>query len=85
MTFYERDGVWQRVPKPVPLYTVVRGALLNALAYTDGHQRRAGELLGLSQRQMTYNLQAYAIPSARTYPVVRRRAHVPRMRLRRVK
>lgn len=63
-TFYERGGAWYPVPEPIPMYQVVRNALLNAMAYTDGHQKKAGDLLGLTPRQMTYTLQIYDIPTA---------------------
>src|SRR4051812_30122849 len=58
---YERDGVWIPVPKPAALRLVIRGALLNALAYTDGHQGEAGALLGLSARAMSYAVNTYGI------------------------
>jgi DNA-binding NtrC family response regulator len=60
---YEHHGEWLPVPKPVPLERVVRGALLNALAYTDGHQGQAAALLGLSPRVMSYQLRQYRIPT----------------------
>jgi len=89
---YEVKGVWLPVPKPVPLYQVVRAALLNAMAYTDGHQRQAGALLGLTERQMTYQLRAYAVPAAGLGRPRKRKTSVPRlgrrpgrMRLHRVK
>lgn len=47
---------------PIPLHHVVRNALLNALAYTDGHQRRAGRLLGISERVMSYKMKRYNVP-----------------------
>ena len=69
---YERDGEWLPVPRPIPLRRVVRGALLNALAYTDGHQGEAAALLELSPRAMSYALRVYAIPGARTRQIRRR-------------
>lgn len=62
---YERDGAWQPVPVPIPLREVIRSALLNALAYTEGDQRRAALLLGVSPRMMHYNLVTYNIPTAK--------------------
>jgi len=70
---YERDGVWHAVPKPTPLRLVVRGALLNALAYTNGHQGEAAAWLGLSERAMNYALKTYAIPGARAHRIAKRR------------
>ena len=35
-----------------PLAAVVRAALLNALAYTDGDQSRAARYLGISPRKL---------------------------------
>lgn len=60
---YERDGQWWAVPKPVPLTRVIRSALLNALAFTNGHQGQAAQLLELTPRQMSYQLRINAIPS----------------------
>lgn len=62
---YERGGEWHAVPKPVPLSQVVRSALLNALAYTNGEQAQAAALLAMSARQMTYQLHVHHIPTAR--------------------
>lgn len=59
---YERNGEWVAVPKPTPLRLVVRAALLNALAYTDGHQGQAADLLDLSIRQFGYALRSHGIP-----------------------
>lgn len=76
---YERNGEWLAVPRPVPLVQVVRAALLNALAYCDGHQAHAAHLLGLSERQMSYQLREHAIPTGgrgrprRALRIVRRR------------
>lgn len=82
---YERGGQWWAVPKPVPLTTVVRGALLNALAYTNGHQGEAAQLLGLSARQMSYQLRLHHVPgSGRGRPRLvarRRRLKMKRLRL----
>lgn len=65
-----RDGVrpisdirWLIYP-PEPLDDVIRGALLNALAFTDGNQSRAGKLLGISGRTMDYQMQRLGIPRA---------------------
>jgi hypothetical protein len=77
-TMYERDGEWYEVPKPESLKLVVRSALLNALAYTDGHQRKAAKLLGLSPRQFCYQLKMYGVPGARgPKPIPDKRANVP--------
>jgi hypothetical protein len=59
---YECGGEWLPVPKPVPLRLVVRGALLNALAYTDGNQHEAATWLGLSERQLCYALKQHGSP-----------------------
>lgn len=64
MQFYrDEDGVWCPVPKPVPLSVLIRGAVLNALAYTDGHQTQAARLLGITQRQIGHAMKKYGIPS----------------------
>ena len=60
--WYERDGVWQEVPAPEPLARVVRHALLNALAYTDGAKGPAAKLLGITQRQLVYQTKIHGIP-----------------------
>jgi len=62
---YERGGVWLPVPKPAPLRQVIRSALLNALAYTDGNQHEAARWLGMTDRQLCYALKTYGIPGAR--------------------
>ncbi len=59
---YERMGVWYEVPVPVPLDQVIRGAILNALAYTDGDREAAAKLLGLTYRVLTYQMGTYNIP-----------------------
>lgn len=61
---YERDGEWLLVPKPIPLHVVVRGAILNALAYTGGHQRNAAHFLGITERVMYYQMVTHNIPRA---------------------
>jgi len=63
MPQYERDGRWYEVPIPIALRTVIRGALLNAMAYTNGSQTRAGATLGLSARVMGDMLARYDIPT----------------------
>ncbi len=63
---YERDGLWICVPTPLPLRQVIRGALLNALAFTGGHQRQAAHALGIAPRKLWYMLDTYDIPRAST-------------------
>ncbi len=73
--YYEHDDMWIEVPTPQPLPVAVRGtkavvratirsALLNALAFTNGHQAQAAQLLGISTRTLTYKLRTYGIPLA---------------------
>lgn len=50
----------------IPLQRLIRTALLNALAVTEGDQRHAAQLLGISDRVMNYQMQKYGIPRART-------------------
>lgn len=57
-------GHWREVPKPLPLSVVIRNAILNALAYTDGQQTEAARYLGLTERQMRYAMRKHRIPSA---------------------
>ena len=73
MELYQRDYLtsrgewraeWVPVPTPVPLHVVIRGALLNALAYTAGDQAHAAALLGLSTRTMGYQMDTHQIPGA---------------------
>ena len=59
---YERDGSWLPLPKPIPLRLAIRGALLNALAYTDGRQTEAAAALALTPRQFCYQLKIHGIP-----------------------
>lgn len=64
--FYQDDrGDWLLVPRPVPLARVIRSALLNALAYADGHQESAARMLGLSEHQMRYAMRKHGIPTQR--------------------
>lgn len=51
--------------KPIPYRVAVRGMLLNALAYTDGNQKQAAILLGISTRMINYMLERYSIPRDR--------------------
>jgi Bacterial regulatory protein, Fis family len=62
MPQFERDGVWLAVPRPIVLDTVIRDALLNALAFTEGAQASAAGLLGISPRKMGYQMIAHGIP-----------------------
>jgi Bacterial regulatory protein, Fis family len=73
MEMYQEDyqglhGTWLKrwvpVPEPVPLYRVVRSALLNALAYTAGNQEVAARYLGITPRVMSYQMAAHNIPGA---------------------
>lgn len=50
--------------EPIPMKMAIRGIILNALAFTNGHQRRAARLLGLSDRMMNHHMQKYHIPRA---------------------
>ena len=80
MERYQRDYLsqtgewvtdWIPVPKPIPLRTVIRSALLNALAYTDGNQAQAAKWLEISPRVLCYQLVTYDVPGS-TAGVVRR-------------
>jgi len=57
------DSTWM-IYEPEPLQDVIRNALLNALAFTDGNQKQAAKLLGLSERVLCYQLQLHGIPGA---------------------
>lgn len=54
------------ISKPIPLATVVRNTLLNALAYTEGNQTKAAAHLGISSRVMHYAMARNGIPTAKT-------------------
>ena len=56
-----KTGDWVDVPRPIPLADVERNAILNALAYTHGHQRQAAALLGISPRVLHYKLKTIGI------------------------
>jgi transcriptional regulator with GAF, ATPase, and Fis domain len=58
---HPETGEWVEVPTPIPLKTVIRNAILNALAYTDGHQANAAKCLAISPRQMNYQVQLLQI------------------------
>lgn len=77
--YEDLDGQIREVPRPIPLRTVVRNALLNALAYTEGNQQQAAAWLGISPRVLCYQLHHRGIPSARTHVIrhpARRRARL---------
>lgn len=63
--YQTESGEWRTVPRPVALREVIRSALLNALAYAEGHQANAARLLGISPRMMDYQMQRYDIPRHR--------------------
>jgi len=65
---YERDGVWYDVPRPDPLAVVVRGAILNALAYSDGVKAEAATLLNVTMRTLVYQMRVYGIPATDERP-----------------
>ena len=48
----------------IPLATVIRNTLLNALASTSGDQAKAARALGISSRAMNYSMVTYDIPLA---------------------
>lgn len=50
------------IVKPILLQTVIRNAILNALAYTDGRQDRAGALLGIGGSTVNWLMQRHHIP-----------------------
>lgn len=56
---YEVDGEWVDVPAPLPLDRVVIGAVLNALAYTEGNQDTAATLLQISSRKLNYIIKMH--------------------------
>lgn len=58
------DGQWKPVPVPVPLDLVIRSAMLNALAYTDGTQYKAAKLLGVTYRVFMTMMRKHHIPTA---------------------
>lgn len=65
--YEDSNGRILEVPKPISLRTVIRNAILNALAYTDGHQQQAASWLGISARVLCYHLKHRGIPSADTH------------------
>ena len=58
------DSRWLIYP-PEPLEQTIRGALLNALAYTSGNQSAAAKALGISKSMMTYHMRVHDIPTNR--------------------
>lgn len=73
---YERDGAWLPVPRPVPLAQVIRGALLNALAYCDGNATEAARWLQVTPRVFAYALRRAGVTAARPASARRRRLRV---------
>jgi DNA-binding NtrC family response regulator len=64
------DSTWL-IYQPEPLDSVIRGALLNALAFADGDQRTAAKLLGVSARVMLYQMVKHDIPTDQGAPATR--------------
>lgn len=60
----EITDVRSTIYRPRFLELEIRGILLNALAFTNGCQKEAAQLLGLSSRMMGYNMEKYGIPTA---------------------
>ena len=60
--YKDESGNWVPVPRPTSLYHVIRGSMLNALAFTDGNQKEAAGLLEISARQFSYMMIKYSIP-----------------------
>jgi hypothetical protein len=60
----KRGCLWMPVPKPLPLRQVIRAALLNALAYTGGDQKKAAACLDLSPRVLGFQMGNHHIPLA---------------------
>jgi transcriptional regulator with GAF, ATPase, and Fis domain len=61
----EPNGRWLPVPTPETLHLVIRGALLNALAFTNGNQAQAARLLGLTKDVMARLMRGHQIPRPR--------------------
>lgn len=61
MPRYERGGIWRDVPLPELLSLTIRGALLNALAFTDGNIITAAKWLGMSPGTMRRMMGLYDI------------------------
>jgi hypothetical protein len=59
-------GTWQPVPVPVPLERVIRAALLNALAFTEGNQKAAARALAIPPSEMRRRMRTSGIPQAWT-------------------
>lgn len=59
------EDIRHTIYTPVRLKMVIRGALLNALAYTSGQQSQAAKLLGLTPRALIGQMIAHGIPGAR--------------------
>lgn len=51
-TYQDEHGIWCEVPRPIALAKVIRSVVLNALAYTNGEQKKAAQCLGITARQM---------------------------------
>ena len=75
---------WEPVPEPKPLWWVIRSALLNALAYTNGDQTAAAIMLGITTKTMGYQMATHQIPGATQIGDVRQtkglRRHLPKTR-----
>lgn len=58
----EISDVRHLIERPVFLELVIRNAILNALAWTNGNQAEAAGLLGISSRSINFKMRAYGIP-----------------------
>ena len=52
----------RRGGRPEPLHEMERRQIIQALAYTRGHQGRAAELLGISRKTLWEKRRRYDIP-----------------------
>ena len=53
---------WYPVAVPIALRLAMRGIVLSALAWSNGHQRQAARALNISERMMNYMMVTYDIP-----------------------
>lgn len=72
--YRNENDEWVPVPRPIEMKIVIRNSILNALAYTDGNQKEAGKLLGLSERVMNYHMKIHYIPRFRAIKSIKKKS-----------
>lgn len=60
--YEDENGDWKIVQKPPTLKNVIRKALHDSLAFSNGQQKKAAAVLGISPRVLNHQMKKYGIP-----------------------